>query len=370
MARRTRASRSRRRDSCNLQGRIGPAITPTRSPNCSATARIAPLWADLNTYGPDNDIFVDTSTANQITIRWNATNDADDSPVNFAVTLLSNGDIRFDYGPGNTNLTPTIGISRGDGRFYVLSQYNAIESLDELNSVQFALTPGLTYADIGAFEFQGNSNSTASPLVTGTSPGVIQAGGSTDASFGQFQVDFSKALNCSMPARLRPTIAQGRRRGIRQPGRRGLCAHAAVRARFNRRLAGHRRRHLPPGDYRFTVLRQLARPVGQSPGWQRDGNPGSDFVRAFTIIPPVADLALTIPSGRQSPARTSRPVHGHGLDTLGPDSATDVQVQDLLPSGVTFHSFATTNGSYNPNTGIWAVGRVSFGGVSLTSRPP
>ena len=33
--------------------------------------------------------------------------------VQFAVTLYANGSIRFDYGPGNHNLTPTAGVSDG-----------------------------------------------------------------------------------------------------------------------------------------------------------------------------------------------------------------------------------------------------------------
>ena len=53
-----------------------------------------------------------------MTFRWNATNEADDSDVNFAVTLFSDGRIRFDYGAGNTSLTPTVGISMGNGRIY------------------------------------------------------------------------------------------------------------------------------------------------------------------------------------------------------------------------------------------------------------
>ena len=129
--------------------------------------RIAPLWDELYTYGPGNDIFVDSSVADQVTICWNATNEADGSTVNFAVTLFSDGQIRFDYGDGNTNLTPTIGISAGDGRNFQLSQYNQNASLTNADSVQFTLTPGTTYADIGAYQFRGGGDVTP-PTVVGT----------------------------------------------------------------------------------------------------------------------------------------------------------------------------------------------------------
>ena len=76
------------------------------TPSCSRTHASHPLWADLSTTGPGNDIFIDTSTPNQVTIRWNATDQADGSQANLAATLFSDGSVRFDYGAGNTNLTP------------------------------------------------------------------------------------------------------------------------------------------------------------------------------------------------------------------------------------------------------------------------
>src|SRR4029077_1737794 len=45
---------------------------------------LAPFWANLRTNGTGNDVFVDTSVANQVTVRWNATSVADGSAANFA----------------------------------------------------------------------------------------------------------------------------------------------------------------------------------------------------------------------------------------------------------------------------------------------
>ncbi len=104
--------------------------------------RIAPLWDDLRTDQAGDDIFVDSSVANQLTIRWAATIKATGQKANFAATLFADGRIRFDYGPGNVGLTPTVGISRGDGRFMVLpSGFDGASSITGGNSVTFSLVP-------------------------------------------------------------------------------------------------------------------------------------------------------------------------------------------------------------------------------------
>ena len=104
-----------------------------------ANRRIAPLWADITT----SSIFVNTTVAGQVTIRWQGTNNADGSPVNFDVVLFQNGDIRFDYGAGNTNLDATVGLSYGNGWAYKLpSGYDGQSSLTNADSILFTLAPG------------------------------------------------------------------------------------------------------------------------------------------------------------------------------------------------------------------------------------
>lgn len=123
---------------------------------------IAPLWADLRTDGEGNDIFVYRSSAHDfITIRWQATHPTDGSAVNFAVTLYNNGHIRFDYGDGNQSLDPVIGVSRGDGSRYYLPPYNGAANLANAPSLMLSLAAG--FADIGAYEFQGDSPQPAPP---------------------------------------------------------------------------------------------------------------------------------------------------------------------------------------------------------------
>lgn len=76
--------------------------------------RVAPLWTDLVTDEPGDDVFVDTSLADWVTIRWVAHTYSSLSPCEFAATLFDDGRIRFDYGPGNSLGSPaTVGIGRG-----------------------------------------------------------------------------------------------------------------------------------------------------------------------------------------------------------------------------------------------------------------
>ena len=160
--------------------------------NLIANRVIAPLWDALNTTGSGNNIYV-TSSPTQVTIRWSTTKVSNQAPVNFAVTLFSNGQIQFDYGSGNSGVTPTVGISAGDGQHYqIVSGYDGQSALTSANSVVFNLTPGIV--DIGAYEFHGNSSASAPPTLTATNPAAVDAGTST-AAVSQITLTFSSALN-------------------------------------------------------------------------------------------------------------------------------------------------------------------------------
>ncbi|NQT20746.1 MAG: right-handed parallel beta-helix repeat-containing protein, partial [Planctomycetes bacterium] len=157
--------------------------------------RIAPLWDDLATNTSGKDIYVDESVADQVTIRWGATNLADSSDANVSVTLFSTGEIRFDYGPGNTPLTPTVGISRGDGNFYVLSMHDGQADLGDANSVRFALTSGITFTDIGAYEFRGSSDDVDAPLILATAPAAIHAAAAAHTPLNTIAITFGEVVN-------------------------------------------------------------------------------------------------------------------------------------------------------------------------------
>ncbi|MEW6606367.1 MAG: hypothetical protein AB1414_02775 [bacterium] len=94
--------------------------------------RIAPLWDNLRTDGTaqtGEDIYIHQPTTDSIYIRWCGQTHSGNYPVNFGVVLYQNGTIKFNYGSGNTGLTPTVGISNGDGTNYLFSNYNMNNSI-------------------------------------------------------------------------------------------------------------------------------------------------------------------------------------------------------------------------------------------------
>ncbi len=101
-----------------------------------AATRIAPLWDDLTCYSPD-DIYIDESVPGEVTIRWDVVTYGSGYPCNFSATLFEDGRIQFHYGSGNSPITPTIGVSAGDGEHYLLASYNNAGSLTNANSLEF-----------------------------------------------------------------------------------------------------------------------------------------------------------------------------------------------------------------------------------------
>ncbi|MFH0802750.1 MAG: IPT/TIG domain-containing protein, partial [bacterium] len=112
----------------------------------NSNIRIAPLWDDLRTDGTvqsGEDIYI-TENADYVIIRW-CGEVYDGGKVNLEVVLYREGQIKFNYGDGNTGLTPTIGISGGDGTHYTLSSYNNAAALTNVNSALYTgigLPPG------------------------------------------------------------------------------------------------------------------------------------------------------------------------------------------------------------------------------------
>ncbi|MCW5626397.1 MAG: tandem-95 repeat protein, partial [Burkholderiales bacterium] len=275
-------------------------------------ARIAPLWDNLRTDTTQSaasgstvgNVFVDNTVANQITFRWAATRqDTGGGDVNFAVTLFANGNIRFDYGDGNQSLTPTIGVSSGNGFSFVTSQYNNVGDLNNAASVLLTPTPGLVYFDVGAYEFLGNSGDTTPPTVTGVST-LPPDGGSTALAFSGVQVSMSEALN-SISARSPANY------DLREAGVDGIFDTVddviiAVRPSYSYPetalsldfLTGPNGTPgiLSDGEYRLTLSGTKA--IYDLSGNPLDGNGngtgGDDYIRVFTVdrstnIAPVAN---------------------------------------------------------------------------------
>jgi|CXWL01.1.fsa_nt_gi uncharacterized repeat protein (TIGR01451 family) len=78
-----------------------------------------------------------------------------------------------------------------------------------------------------------------------------------------------------------------------------------------------------------------------------------------------ADLSLTKIVDNATPVVGNNVTFTITLTNDGPNAATSVTVQDVLPAGLTFVSSTATQGAYSTGTGIWTVGTVS-NGVSRT----
>ena len=128
--------------------------------------RIAPLWDDLRTDTAGKNVFIDTSVAGQVRIRWAAEHYASASACNFAVVLHSDGRVRFEYGAGNTGLTPIVGISRGEsGGFELPTTHSGQSALTNAAVLLYTLQgsqipPGMTLSSAGALS--------GTPTVAGT----------------------------------------------------------------------------------------------------------------------------------------------------------------------------------------------------------
>jgi parallel beta-helix repeat protein len=155
--------------------------------------RIAPLWDNLRTNATGDDIYVDTSVAGQIKFVWNATHQANGADVQFAATLFATGQVRFDYGPGNTGLTPTVGIGSGNGQLAVLvPSYDGASSLTNAPSIQWTLAQ--SFRDLGAYESAGNSGDTTPPQIVSTSPLAVGSQNLVASGFAEILLGFNEPI--------------------------------------------------------------------------------------------------------------------------------------------------------------------------------
>jgi subtilisin family serine protease len=119
---------------------------------------IAPLWDDLVTTGSaGEDIYLHSPSPDSVCFRWEAKRYGTGNPVHVEAVLYSSGDIEFNYGSGNANLSPTVGISAGRESRYHLGLYDGAGQLENAETVVF--TPvGFPAAEAGERDLGGNGN--------------------------------------------------------------------------------------------------------------------------------------------------------------------------------------------------------------------
>ena len=125
---------------------------------------IAACWDDLDTRPTGCGVFVE-STPDQVLIRWEAVTLDLGTPVQFEAVLHADGRIDLNYLTSG-DLSPTVGVSSGDGTNYALSDLDGSEGFSGQSRtwVRLGLPMGLsldpttgrisgTVADAGDYEF-------------------------------------------------------------------------------------------------------------------------------------------------------------------------------------------------------------------------
>ena len=90
---------------------------------------------------------------------------------------------------------------------------------------------------------------------------------------------------------------------------------------------------------------------------QFDPDPANNQDSA-TETPQVADLVIAKAVSNQTPNVGDTVTFIVAVADKGPNAASNVTVQDLLPAGLSLVSFTPSRGTYDPTTGIWNIGTV------------
>jgi uncharacterized repeat protein (TIGR01451 family) len=90
---------------------------------------------------------------------------------------------------------------------------------------------------------------------------------------------------------------------------------------------------------------------------QFDPNP-ADNSAGVTVTPPQADLAVAKVVDNPTPNVGDTVTFVVDLSNQGPDPATNVQVTDRLPAGLSLITATPSQGAYDGTSGLWTVGQV------------
>jgi large repetitive protein len=96
---------------------------------------------------------------------------------------------------------------------------------------------------------------------------------------------------------------------------------------------------------------------------QYDPNPDNNSASA-TVTPRQADLAVTKTVSNATPNVGQNIIFTITVENLGPDNATGITVNDLLPAGLTYVSHTVSQGLYIPGTGNWFTLAIANGGTA------
>jgi LPXTG-site transpeptidase (sortase) family protein len=86
-----------------------------------------------------------------------------------------------------------------------------------------------------------------------------------------------------------------------------------------------------------------------------------------TVTGASADISVVKTVNTTTPSMGQNVTYTLVVNNLGPSTATGVQLTDPLPAGVTFVSYAATQGTYNAVSGVWNIGTLLNGGSATLS---
>ena len=279
-----------------------------------AGIKIAPFWSNVDAVTGSDNMYVDTSKSGQVTFTW-IVRKTGGAPSNsdFSATLFSDGSIRFDYGPGLSGLAaPVIGISSGPGNPFAIASINGNTNLTNAPSILFV--PGnvskVSYADIGAIEFQGSSSDTTAPTIVSGS-NLPAEGASTDAAFTSVSLSFSEALDrvSALSAQNYQLVEAGADGQFGTPDDKAIAVSPSYVAGSNTLTVNLVNGALANGYYRLIAspTNGILDTAGNPLDGDGNGSAGGAFVRTFHIDrsmdhpPIVADATLATPSGTALP---------------------------------------------------------------------
>ena len=105
-----------------------------------------------------------------------------------------------------------------------------------------------------------------------------------------------------------------------------------------------------------TTLTNLANGSSNIYDWNLTNNNGS----ASVTVPPAADIAVTKDVNNTAPNYRDNVTFTVIVRNDGPDDATGVSLDDLLPAGLSWVS-DDSSGAYDPVTGVWTIGGLADG---------
>jgi len=114
----------------------------------------------------------------------------------------------------------------------------------------------------------------------------------------------------------------------------------------------------------LTYSAQVTASAATDPDSTPNDGTGDDRATATVDAPAAADLSITNTPSSATPNFGSNVTFTVVVTNGGPDQATGVVVNDLLPAGLVFVSSNVTQGSYVSGTGVWTVGSINSGSTA------